>query len=329
MISFYFTLGKEISESSFKKEYGSKFYINLSNELKKLLPNTVGFSPRNLSYIESFYILYRKILQQVVAKFEISQQKLLTTDDLLLSQTVIEKLVMIPWGHHCIIIDSCKDDPKKAWFYINKTIINNWSRSLLANFIKGELYEREGKGINNFDVTLPDINKTSCSQLAKDPYYFDFGELRADYDEKALKKTLVDHVRELLIELGKGFSFVDQEYRIHVGQSDFYIDLLFYHIPLHRYVVVEVKTTKFKPEFLGQLNFYVTAINKDIKGEKDDNTIGLLICRDKDGDVVRYSIENYDIPLGVSSYELSRLIEEKCKEDLPTIEEVETEKDNQ
>ena len=320
LIKFYFELGKEINESNFKKEYGNNFYTKFSKEIKKMLPKTTGFSPQNLRYVESFYILYRKIFPQVVGKFEKVKNQI---SEINTNNLVLERLFLVPWGHHRIIVDNFKNDPTKAWFYINKIIENNWSRSMLENYINAMLFEREGKSINNFSTTLSDISSQSITEISKDPYYFDFAELNDDYDEKELKKTLVDHIRELLLELGKGFSFVSQEYRIHVGESDFYIDLLFYNIPLHSYVVVEIKTTKFKPEYLGQLNFYVAAIDRDIKGKDNNKTIGLLICQDKDGVVVQYSLDNYDAPLGISSYDLSNLISQKSNKHLRTIEELE------
>ena len=322
LIKFYFELGKEISESSFKKEYGNNFYSKFSKEIKKVLPNTAGFSPQNLRYVESFYILYRKIFPQVVGKFVKVKNDI---NDISTKNVVLERLFLIPWGHHRIIVDRFKNEPEKAWFYINKTIENNWSRSMLENYINASLHEREGKSINNFSVTLSEAPVQSITEISKDPYYFDFAELNDDYNEKELKKTLVEHIRELLLELGKGFSFVGQEYRLHVGESDFYIDLLFYNIPLHAYVVVEIKTTKFKPEYLGQLNFYVAAVNRDIKGKDDNKTIGLLICQDKDGVVVQYSLDNYDVPLGISSYDLSNLISQKSSKHLSPIEELENE----
>ena len=325
LIKFYLELGKEINNSSFKKEYGNNFFIKLSNELKKELPNTSGFSIRNLAYVESFYILYRKILQQVVAKFEDNTETAIINDVDILTEPLKEKLFMVPWGHYTIILNKCINKPNVAWFYINKIVENNWSRSTLENYIDSKLFEREGKSINNFSTTLPEISVQSLSQLSKDPFYFDFAELREDYDEKELKKTLIEHIKEFLLELGTGFAFVGQEYRIHVGGSDFYIDLLFYNITLHAYVVIEIKTTKFKPEYLGQLNFYTVAVNRDIKGENDNKTIGLLICKDKDGVVAKYCLDNYDAPLGISSYDLSKLISNDIGKRLPSIEELENE----
>ena len=323
LLRFYFELGKEISNSSFKKRYGAKFYIKLSDELKKRLPNSSGFSARNLSYIESFYILYRKILQQLVAKLNMaidSKNEAMLMEG---NNHCIERMVLVPWGHYTILLSRFKNDANAAWFYINKIIENNWSRSSLENHIKARLHTREGRSINNFNATLSDASAYSLSQISKDPFYFDFAELREDYDEKELKKTLVDHIRKFLIELGTGFAFVGQESRIHVGESDFYIDLLFYHYRLHSFVVLEIKTTKFKPEYLGQLNFYVAAIDRDVKGQTDGKTIGLLLCRDKDGAVAKYSLDNYDAPLGVSSYDISNLIPDDLEDHLYSIEMLE------
>ena len=242
-----------------------------------------------------------------------------------ISPQVVAKLSMVPWGHHRFIIDKCKSNTKKAWFYINKIIENGWSRSTLDLYISSNLYEREGKAITNFEITLPKEESDHIQQLTKDPYCFDFFEARDDYNEKEIKDTLVRNIKRVLLELGTGFAFVGQEYRIIVGESEFYIDLLFYNIPLHSYVVIEVKSTKFKPEYLGQLGLYVSAVDHNIKNDKDGKTIGLLICKEKDNVVAQYSLENFSIPLGISSFELSKLLPEEYKSSLPTVEELEAE----
>ena len=321
LINFYLELGKEINSTSFKKEYGSNFFIKLSGELKKELPNSSGFSPRNLAYIESFYILYRKILQQLVAKFETDIAQ--TKKDDLICEYLLNKISTIPWGHITILINRFNNEPMIVLYYIHKIAENNWSRAMLENYISLQVHKREGQSINNFSITLSNAPSTSITQLSKDPFYFEFAELRDDYDEKELKNSLVDHIKDFLLELGTGFAFVGQEYRIRVGESDFYIDLLFYNITLHAYVVLEIKTTKFKPEYLGQLNFYVSAIDREIKIDNDNKTIGLLICKEKDGVVAKYSLDNLDAPLGISSYEISNILAVKSKDLLPTIEELE------
>ena len=306
LCKFRLDLGKEIEETSFRNKYGKQFFILLSKEFEKNIPDSHGFSSRNLRYFQSFYILYRKILQQLVAKFIplLADDEKLETEDV--EKIILTKFASVPWGHHTIILDQFVNKPEEAWFYILKTIENNWSRSTLGLFISSDLYEREGKAINNFALTLPKENSDLVKELTKDPYIFDFAEMHNDYNEKEIKKNVVDKIETSLLEIGKGFSFVGKEYRLDVGESEFYIDLLLYYIPEHFYVVVEFKNTKFKPEYLGQLSFYVSAIDHQLKGDKDNKTIGMLICKDKDNIVAQYSVENYNIPMGISSFDLSK-----------------------
>ena len=317
-------LGKEIQETSFRNKYGKQFFVLLSEEFKRNLPNSQGMSPRNLRYFQSFYILYRKILQQVVAK--LIPEGCSSLRSLNIEEIIIERLAFIPWGHHTVILDHCSNNADMAWFYILKTIENNWSRSALDFYISSNLYERQGKAINNFTLTLPEENGDLVKELTKDPYVFDFTEMTKDYNEKQLKQSVVDRIETSLLEIGKGFAFVGKEYRLDVGESEFYIDLLLYYIPEHFYVVVEFKNTKFKPEYLGQLSFYVTAVDHKLRGEKDNKTVGMLICKDKDNVVAQYSVENYNIPVGISSFELSKYLTEKFKSDLKDINEIEKEK---
>lgn len=302
LLSFYFELGKEISTTSYKYTYGGKFYNNLSNELIKELPNIKGLSPRNLRYIESFYNLYKdkiSILPQLVAK-----------------------LFAIPWGHHRYIIDKCKD-VNEALFFIDKIYENNWSRSALLNFLGTNLYKRQGNMISNFDNTLP--SGDLAKEITKDPYNFDFLEIREDFNEKELKDALINNIQKFLLELGQGFAFVGRENRLLVGNTELYADLLFYHIKLHAYVVIEVKNRKFEPGDLGQLGTYVTAVNHLLRSEQDNETIGLLICKNKDEVVAKYSLEGYNIPVGITSFELSKFMPENFKSSLPSIDEIENE----
>ena len=304
MLSFYFELGMEISITSFKATYGSKFYDNLSKELINNLPDIKGLSPRNLRYIEKFYLLYKdrvKILPQLVAQ-----------------------LYSIPWGHHRYIIDKCKN-VDEALFFVNEVHKNNWSRDVLLNFLDTNLYKREGKAITNFNNQLPEEDSDLAQQIIKDPYNFDFLSIGKNYDEKELKDALIDNIQKFMLELGNGFAFVGREKRLLVGQTELYTDLLFYNIKIHAYVVIEVKNRKFKPEDVGQLGAYVASVNHLLKGDKDNDTIGLLICKNKDEVVVKYSLENYNIPVGVSSFELEKFIPEDFKGSLPTIEELENE----
>ena len=304
MLSFYFELGKEISSTSYKAEYGSKFYDNLSKELINNLPNVTGLSPVNIRYMERFYLLYED-------KIQIFPQ-------------LVEELFSIPWGHHRYIIDKCKN-VDEALFFVNEVKENNWSRDVLLNFLDTNLFKREGKAITNFNEQLPKEDGDLAKQIIKDPYNFDFISIRKEYDEKELKDALIDNIQKFMLELGNGFAFVGREKRLLVGQTELYTDLLFYNIKIHAYVVIEVKNRKFKPEDVGQLGAYVASVNHLLKGDKDNDTIGLLICKDKDEVVVKYSLENYNIPVGVSSFELENFIPEDFKGSLPTIEELENE----
>ena len=302
MLKFYFELGKEIANNSFKATYGSRFYDSLSNELISNLPNVKGLSVINLRYMERFYLMYKNSISNV--------------------PQLVEELFSIPWGHHRCIIDKCKN-VGKALFFVRKTHENNWSRDVLLNFISTDLYEREGKAINNFELVLPDTNKDLAKQITKDPYNFDFLTITNEYNEKELKDALIENIQKFLLELGEGFAFVGREHRMLVGETEFFTDLLFYNIKLHAYVVIEVKITKFTPGDLGQLSTYVSSVNHLLKGENDNPTIGILICKDKDKIVAEYSLENYNIPLGISSYELNKILPEELKNSLPSIEELE------
>ena len=301
MLSFYYNLGKEISLNSFKAVYGSKFYDNLSKELISEIPNVTGLSPKNLRYMEKFYNLYKEEVQ----KFP----------------QLVGQLYSVPWGHHRNIIDKCKSS-KKALFFVQKTLENNWSRDTLLNFLDTNLYERDGKAINNFEVAFLNSEKELAKQITKDPYNFDFLTITNDYNEKELKDALIENIKKFLLELGTGFAFVGKETRLLVGDTEFFTDLLFYNIKIHAYVVIEVKVSKFKPADLGQLGTYVSSVNHILKGENDNPTLGILICKDKDEIVAEYSLENYNIPLGISSYELNKIMPTELKNSLPTIEEL-------
>ena len=303
MLSFYYNLGKEISESSYKSSYGNKFFDTLSKELTTILPNVSGFSPQNLRYIEKFYSLYSSTIQ----KFP----------------QLVGELFSIPWGHHRTIIDKCKTTDE-ALFFVKKTLENNWSRSVLSNFLETNLYKRNGKAITNFKDQLPDVNGELTQQITKDPYIFDFLSITEDYNEKELKNALIENLQKFLIELGTGFAYMGKEYRIKIGNTDEYLDLLFYNTQIHAYVVVEVKTTDFKPGDIGQLGTYVVAVDHLLKTDKDEKTIGLLVCKSKDDILARYALESSTKPLGISSYELSKIIPKNLKSSLPSIEDLES-----
>ena len=300
--------------------YGMGFYKTVSDDLKSILPDVKSFSPTNLKYMRYFYEMYPDavICPQVEDELITDANRPQVGDDL-------QIIFRIPWGHNKIILDKCKGNSAKALFYIRKTIENNWSRDVLLNFLGTELYERQGKAITNFSNTLPIEQSDLAQAITKDPYNFDFLALREEYNERELEDALVEQITQFLLELGSGFSFIGKQVEIKVGESNFYIDLLFYHVKLHCYVVVELKTEKFKPEFAGQLNFYVTAVNKNMKDEQDNQTIGILICKDKDDVVAEYSLENISQPIGIAQYELTKVLSKEFESSLPTIEEIEEE----
>ena len=231
----------------------------------------------------------------------------------------------VPWGHHVQILGKCKGNAEKALFYVRKTIENNWSRSVLLNFLSTDLYERQGKAISNFSLTLPAEQSDLAQEITKDPYNFDFLTLQERYNEKELKDALIDKVGKFLIELGMGFAYMGREVRIEIGETEKFIDMLFYNTKRHCYVVLEVKTGKFDSSYAGQLGTYVVAVNHQFKTEEDNPTIGLLICKDLDKIEAQYALESSSQPIGVSSYELSKLIPEEFKGSMPTIEEIESE----
>ena len=349
MLRFYWSLGRDIVENSMDNKYGSGFFNNLSNDLKDSLPGVKGFSPRNLAYMKSFYVLYsplisqqpqeaggNEFLQQVVAKFKtldsgrdkLPQVADNSSDSQILQQVVAklaESIFSIPWGHHTLIINRCMNQPEKALFFTQKTIENGWSRNVLLNFLDTDLYERQGKAITNFTKTWPSPLSDLAQELTRDPYVFDYAQVREKYDEAELKEALMANIQKLLLELGNGFAFMGKEYRMVVGGDELYCDMLFYNTHIHSYIITEVKTQKFEPSFLGQLSGYVSCANHILKREGDNDTIGLLICKSKNEVMARYSLEGFNQPLGISEYELSKVFPKDFKGSLPSIEDIENE----
>lgn len=306
LLKVYWKLGEDICIHKAEAQWGSGFYESLSKDLKTEFPDMKGFSITNLKYCKRFYELYNQsdtIRQQIVDEFT-------------------SPIFTIPWGHHTEIIAKCKsvDD---ALFYVHKTIENGWSRAVLLNFLDAKLHQAEGKAITNFTRLLPPPVSDLAQQTLKDPYNFDFLTIRQNYDEKELQEALTNNITKFLLELGNGFAYVGQQYRLKVGEQEFFADLLFYHLKLRCYVVIELKVERFKPEHLGQLGFYVTAIDKNMKSEVDNPTIGLLICKTKDSFVAEYALGATTLPIGISEYELKRVIPDEFKGSLPTIEEIE------
>lgn len=319
LLKVYWRLGGDIVAHKTYSQWGSGFYESLSRDLKSEFPDMKGFSVTNLKYCKRFYELYSQseaIRQQLVDEIGQPAIRHQFGDEFMLP------IFSIPWGHHTEIMTKCKS-VDEALFYVNKTIENGWSRAVLLNFLESKLYLAEGKAITNFDKSLPSPISDLAQQTLKDPYNFDFLTIRQNYDEQELQKALTANITKFLLELGNGFAYVGQQYRLQVGEQEFFADLLFYHLKLRCYVVIELKVERFKPEHLGQLGFYITAIDRDVKNDADNPTIGLLICKTKDSLVAEYALGSTTLPIGISEYELKRVIPDSFKGTLPTIEEIE------
>ncbi len=292
----YYNIGKIINEH---KSWGNKFIDNLAADLRSAFPEAKGYSVRNLKYMAKFAATYGDIefVQQAVAQ--------------------------IPWGHTAILLDKFTDDSVRNW-YIQKVIDNGWSRNVLVHQIESGLYERQviAEKISNFESRLPSPQSELAIQTMKDPYIFDFIPFAENMVERDIEKALVKEVTKLLLELGTGFAFLGNQYHLNVGGDDFYIDLLFYNLNLRSYVVVELKTGEFKPEYAGQLNFYLSAVDGILKKDGDNPSIGLLLCKSKNALVAEYSLKDMSKPIGVSEYKVTDDLPESLSRQLPSIEDI-------
>lgn len=308
LIEFYWDIGKMITEK--QTVWGSQFLDKLSHDLKHEFPDMEGLSVRNLKYARQFYQFYNTTDTQRPIK-EFGQQI----------------VAQIPWGHNILIFSKSREI-NEAHFYIQQTLENGWSRDILGLQIKSNLYARQGKAIHNFHQTLPDPMSDLAGQILKDPYNFDFLSMTQNYKERELENALVDNVTKFLLELGSGFAYVGKQVPIEVGGQEFFIDLLFYHLKLRAYVVIELKVTDFTPEHAGKLSFYLSVANDMLKHPSDNPTIGLLICKNKNDIVAEYALKDIKQPIGVTEYQLTKLFPEEFKSSLPTIEEIENELKN-
>lgn len=294
LANLYFKIGQILNDNY---KYGNKFIDDVSRELRIEFPNIQGFSIRNLKYMKKFYLEYKddKLVQRIVAQ--------------------------VPWGHNIILMSKLKDNNVRKK-YAEAIVENGWSKDILVVQIESDYHLRIGNSCNNFKTSLPNINGDLANNIVKDPYIFDFLTLSKCYKEKELEKAIIERIKDVLIELGKGFSFVGNQYKISVGNNDYFLDLLFYHLDLRCYIVVELKITEFKPEYIGQLGFYVTAVNETIKKQTDNQTIGLLLCKNKDKLTAKWSLKSTNIPIGISSFELNKYVAKEILEKLPTEEEL-------
>ena len=300
LVLLYWRIGNGILAKQKELGWGAKVVEQISCDLRLAFPSMKGFSRTNLLYMRLFAENYPddQIVQQLVGQ--------------------------IPWGHIVRILDKVKDETERE-FYIRKTIENGWSRNILEIQIETGLYLRQGKAVTNFELTMPKLESDLANELLKSPYNFDFLGLGDEAHERDIEAAMMRHIRDYLLELGVGFAFVGSQYRLEVGGEEFFIDQLFYHLKLRSFVVLELKAGKFKPEYLGKLNFYLSAIDDLLREEADKPSVGLILCRGENNTVVEYALRDMSKPIGISSYELTRVLPENLRGNLPTIEEIEAE----
>jgi len=307
LIKLYWEIGKEIIEKQEQEGWGSNVLERVAKDLQNDFPGVEGFSRRNMFRMRAFYQAYKKVPQAVAQ-----------LDNL--------PVFSIPWGHNALILEKIKDTAERLW-YASKAIEHGWSRSMLTVWIENSLYKREGKAITNFKTSIPTPQSDLAQQSLKDPYVFDFLTLHKDHSESELEEGLVNHIQKFLIELGQGFAFVGQQYPIKAGKKDLYIDLLFYHLILRCYIVVELKASEFDSRDAGQMSAYLSAVDDQLRHKDEQPTIGIILCKTKDNVFAEYVLRNFNRPIGVAGFEV-KLVEKLPKElksSLPTVEEIEAE----
>lgn len=335
LIQFYWLLGESIVEQVKKHNWGSAVIDQLAIDLKKEFPDMDGFSRTNLYYIKQFYEFYsqgtntlhvsEKTLKTPVNKEKKKVKKVPQAVGQIQKTSFIPQAVgQIPWGHHRLIIDKIKDY-RQALFYLHQTIQNNWSRNVLALQIDTGLHKRQGKALNNFKLTLPKKQSELAIQTLKDPYIFDFLSLNKNASERDIELQLTQQLAKFLLELGQGFAFVGSQYQIKVEKKDYKLDLLFYHTHLRCYIVIELKAGEFEPEHAGKLNFYLSAVDSQIKHKLDNPTIGILLCRTKNNIEVEYSLRDTKKPIGVSGFKFLEKLPKNLQDNLPSVAQLEAE----
>jgi predicted nuclease of restriction endonuclease-like (RecB) superfamily len=338
LIRLYWDIGRVIEARQRQEGWGAGVIPRLARDLHSEIPDVKGFSERNLKRMIAFYRAYREhdlkvpqpvalwatkpglapsdaIVPQAVAQ--------LSTDDLMLLPPGVV-ISHVPWGHHILLMESVKDLPARLW-YMRQTLAQGWSRNVLAVMIDGRAHLRQGKAITNFDQQLPPAQSDLATQTLKDPYIFDFLTLEEPFHERELETGLLVHVEKFLLELGQGFAFVGRQYHLDVGQDDFYIDLLFYHLRLRCFVVVDLKKGPFKAEYAGKMNFYCNVVDDRLRHPTDQPTVGLILCQDKNHLVAEYALKGVNKAIGVSEYRLTRALPARLKSSLPSIQEIEAE----
>ena len=324
MLEFYWSIGRDLVALKAEEKWGAGVVKQFSLDMRQAFPDETGFSLSNVKYMKRWYAFYFNALeksQQAVDLLDDVENH--HADDFLLkekSQHVVDQIDFpedfgkIPWGQHIQIISKATS-LDEALFYIRQTIEENWSRSMLEDKMKANLYGRQGKAITNFDQKLPSEQCQIAKDILKDPYNFEFLTMRERYEEKELEDALVTNITHFLLEMGKGFAFVGRQMELRMDDgTSFFPDLVFYHIPQKRYVVIELKTVEFKPEFAGKINFYVTAADELLKGTGDNPSVGLIICKSAKKTIVEWSLKDIAKPLGVATYQLQEVVDRTVAE---------------
>ena len=325
MLEFYWSIGRDLVALRAEERWGAGVVKQFALDMRQAFPDITGFSDSNIKYIKRWYsFYYEQVLksQQAIGQLE-NQKGQQVVDQMKMeekSQQAADLLEMpelfgkVPWGQHISIISKCQT-LDEALFYINKVAEEGWSRSMLENKISAKLFQAQGSAVTNFEQTLPAPQNMQAKEILKDPYHFDFLSMKAEYDERDLEEALVANITHFLLELGKGFSFVGRQMELQMpGGQTFFPDLVFYHIPQHRYVIIELKAVKYIPEFAGKLNFYVTAADELLRGEGDNPSVGLIICKSTDKTVVEWSLKDINKPLGVATYQLEEVVDRTVAE---------------
>jgi predicted nuclease of restriction endonuclease-like (RecB) superfamily len=338
MIMLYWEIGKSIVEAQAAQQWGAKVIEQMAKDLKLELPEVSGFSQSNLYVMRRFYLFYKdlKLVHHAgpkpqVLDFEgdgVLQQAAVKLNNELVQQPaglITEQSILcrIPWWHHQVILTKCKSE-MEAIFYIQQTIQNNWSRNVLEIQISSGLINRLGAAQNNFELTLPKPQSDLAKETLKDPYVFDFLTLEANVQELELEKLLTENITKFLLELGKGFAFVGRQYPLQIGSKERKIDLLFYHLKMHCYVVIDLKMGEFEPEFAGKMNFYLSAVDDLLKSDIDQPSIGIILCKSKESVDVEYALRDIHKPLGISEFTFNEL-PENIQKNMPTVQELENE----
>jgi predicted nuclease of restriction endonuclease-like (RecB) superfamily len=300
LVRLYWQIGRDILKRQQEYGWGAKVIDQLAADLRRAFPDMKGFSPRNLKYMRAFAETYPD------------------------EQFVQEVLAQITWYHNITLMEKLKSENERLW-YAQKTIQHGWSRNILVHQIETGLFHRQAQAITNFDRTLPQPQSELAQQLLKDPYSFDFLSLEEKARERELEKALVQHIRDFLLELGAGFAFVGHQYPLEIAEQDFYLDLLFYHLHLRCFVVIDLKTGDFKPEDSGKMNFYLSAVDELLKHKDDQPSIGIVLCRSKNKLIAEYALRDLNKPMGISTYQLTKALPEALQSSLPTIEQLEAE----